>query len=114
MSFSSVALQLLHDKTVWWCIGEYCPHKNMRPPQRVLDHSAAAQVLNLKAQVTVPVICLKQCVVGVRTKELGRNKNIYHIYHIHLQKTAVILNTTKVMQFSLLKYNSLNPIYQKE
>lgn len=52
----------------------------MCPPQRVLDHSTAAQVLDLKAQVTVPVICLKQCVVGVRAEELERNKHI--VYHI--------------------------------
>lgn len=61
----SAALQLLHNKAAGWCVGEYCPHKNMCPPQRVSDHSAAAQVLDLKAQVTVPVIRLKQCVVCV-------------------------------------------------
>lgn len=39
----------------------------------MLDHSAAAQVLDVKAQVTVPVVRLKQSVVGVRPKELRRN-----------------------------------------
>lgn len=53
------ALQLVHDEAVCWCIGEYCPHKYMCPPQQVTDHFAAAKVLNLEAQVTVPVICLK-------------------------------------------------------
>ena len=37
----------------------------MCPPQGVPDRSAAAEVLNLKAQLTVSVICLKQCVVCV-------------------------------------------------
>lgn len=80
LTFCSAALQLLHDKTVWWCVSEYRPHENVCPPQRVSDHSAAAQVLNLKAQVPVPVVCLKQCVVGVRAKKLGRNKHIYHMF----------------------------------
>lgn len=38
-----------HDKGAVWCIGEYCPHKNMCPPQLMSNHSAAAQVLNLEA-----------------------------------------------------------------
>lgn len=42
----------------------------MRPPQRVSDHSAAAQVLSLEAKMTVALVRLKQCAVGVRPKEL--------------------------------------------
>lgn len=45
----------------------------MGAPQRVLDDSAAAEVLDVEAQVTVPVVRLKQRVVGVRPKELRRN-----------------------------------------
>lgn len=65
-------LQTLDGKGGWWGVGAYCPHKNPSSPQRVSDDSAAAQVLDLKAQETVPVIGLKQRVVGVRTKKLGR------------------------------------------
>lgn len=52
------------------CVGQNCPHKNMCSPQGVADDFAAAQVLDAKAQVTVPLVGLKQCVVGVRPKEL--------------------------------------------
>lgn len=92
---SSAALQLLHDKAAGWCIGEYCPHKNVCPPQRVPDHSAAAQVLDLKAQVTVSVIRLKQCVVGVWAKELGMNTHLSYSFLITSisRKSAVVLNT---------------------
>lgn len=51
----------------------------MCPPQGVPDHSAAAKVLNLKAQLTVSVVCLKQCVVGVWAKELQMKTQTYHI-----------------------------------
>lgn len=67
------AQQFLHDVAVRWRTGEYCSYKDMRVPQRVLDHSAAAEVLDVKAQVTVPVVSLKQSVVGVRPKELWKN-----------------------------------------
>lgn len=67
------AQQLLHDVAVRWRVGEYCSYKDVRVPQRMLDHSAAAQVLDVKAQVTVPVVRLKQSVVGVRPKELRRS-----------------------------------------
>lgn len=51
----------------------------MCPPQRVPDHSAAAQVINMKAQMMVPVVRLKQCVIGKGAKELEMNTDIYHI-----------------------------------
>lgn len=54
----------------------------MRPPQRVSDYSAAAQVLNLKTQVAVSVISLKQCVVGVHAEELERNTHLPYSYPI--------------------------------
>lgn len=79
LSLCSAALQLLHYKAAGWCVCKYCPHKNICPPHSVSDHSAAAQVLDLEAQMTVLVICLKQCVVGVRAKELERNTHIYII-----------------------------------
>ena len=69
-----VPLQLLHDKAMGRCAGENCPHKNMRPPQCMADDFAAAQVLDAEAQVTVPLVGLKQCVVGVRPKELEKKK----------------------------------------
>lgn len=74
----SDALQLFHDNAVGWRIGEYCPYKYVCPPQRVPDHSAAAQVLDLESQATVSVIRLEQCVVGVWAKELKMNTHIYH------------------------------------
>lgn len=67
-------LQISYGQGGWWGVGTYCPHKNPSSPQSVSDHSAAAQVLDLEAQVTVPVISLKQRVVGVRTKKLGKHK----------------------------------------
>lgn len=69
------AQQFLHDVAVRWRVGEYCPYKDVRVPQRMLDHSAAAQVLDVKAQVTVPVVRLEQSVVGVRSKELRRSQS---------------------------------------
>lgn len=72
----SAALQLLHDKAVGRRTGEYGSYKNMCSPQRMLYGSAAAQVFDLKAQVTVPVVCLKHCVVGKWTKELQGNTDI--------------------------------------
>lgn len=61
----------------------------MCPPQSVSDYSAAAQVLDLEAQVMVPIICLKQRVVGVWAKELERDTHIYHseIIQTHFQYT---------------------------
>lgn len=94
----SAALQLFHDKAVGWCIGEYCPYKNMCPPQWVPDHSAAAQVLDLESQVTVSVVRLKQCVVGVWAKELRMNTHIYHEVfwsHPSLKKNKIISNCFK-------------------
>lgn len=75
LSFCSASLQLVHDKAAGWCVCEYCPHKGVCPPQRVSDHSATAEILYLKAQVTVPVICLEQCVTCVGAKELGRKRH---------------------------------------
>ena len=79
LNLCSAALKLLHNKAAGWRVGEYCPNKNVSPPQSVSDHSAAAQVLDLETQVAVPVIGLKQCVVGVRAKELEKNTHIYHV-----------------------------------
>lgn len=73
----SATLQLLHDRAGRWCTGEYCPHKNVCPPQRVSDHSATSQIFNLKSKVTVSLIRLKECVVGKWAKELVMNTRYY-------------------------------------
>jgi len=78
----SAALQLLHNEAAGRCAGEYRPHKHMRPPESVSDYSAAPQVLDLEAQVAVPVIGLKQGVVGVRAEELGRSTHSSCSYRI--------------------------------
>lgn len=44
---------------VGWSVGEYGTYEDMSPPHRVSDHSAAAQVLDVETQVTVPVVRLK-------------------------------------------------------
>ena len=67
----SVPVEHLHDWAVGRCVGENGPHEHVRAPQLVSDHLAAAQVLDLEAQFAVPLVRLKQRVVGVRAEELG-------------------------------------------
>lgn len=47
--------------------GEQAPHVGVCPPQVVVDDLTAAKVLDLKAQLPVALVCLKECGVRVAT-----------------------------------------------
>lgn len=69
------ALQPPDDGTVWGGAGEHGAHKDTCPPQAVPDDLAAAQVLDLEAQVTIALVGLKQRVVCVQAKVLSQKKD---------------------------------------
>ncbi len=64
----------LNDRRVCGGRGEYCPYKGERPPHRVMDALATAQVDDVKTKVSESVISLKQSGIGVCTVELGNNR----------------------------------------
>lgn len=67
---SSASRHRPDDDAAGGCTGEEGPHKHVCPPPSVSNDSAAAQILDLKAQMTEALVCLEQRVVGVRAEEL--------------------------------------------
>ena len=53
-----------------WCIGEETANICVCSPQVVADDLAAAKVVDLKAEVTVALVCFEQRRICVRAKIL--------------------------------------------
>lgn len=59
---------------IHWCICEYTSHVGVRTPQGMTDHLTTSNIIDVKAELSVALVGLKQSCIGVCSEILKQTQ----------------------------------------